>query len=74
MAIRFETYEVALALVRALRPIVARIRMHDPDLARQLVRSGSSVPSNVAEGARRRGADRLHHYRIASGSAARATS
>jgi hypothetical protein len=31
--------------------------------------AGSSVPGNIAEGARRAGQDRLHHVRIAAGSA-----
>jgi four helix bundle protein len=66
---RFEVYEIALQMVRALRPAVERIRHHDRDLALQLKRAGSSVPGNIAEGARRAGKDRLHHYRIAAGSA-----
>jgi four helix bundle protein len=33
-------------------------------------RAGSSVPLNIAEGARRTGRDRHHAYRIAAGSAA----
>jgi len=37
-------------------------------LAQQLVRSTSSVPLNIAEGAGRFGRDRLQHYRIAYGS------
>jgi len=59
-------------MVSALRPAVERIRLHDRDLAQQLKRAGSSVPGNIAEiaeGARRAGQDRLHHYRIAAGSA-----
>jgi four helix bundle protein len=66
---RFEVYEMALQMVSALRPAVERIRLHDRDLALQLKRAGSSVPGNIAEGARRAGQDRLHHYRIAAGSA-----
>ena len=66
---RFEVYEMALQMVSALRPAVERIRLHDRDLAQQLKRAGSSVPGNIAEGARRAGQDRLHHYRIAAGSA-----
>ena len=66
---RFEVYEMALQMVHVLRPAVERIRLHDRDLALQLKRAGSSVPGNIAEGARRAGQDRLHHYRIAAGSA-----
>ena len=38
-------------------------------LADQVIRSASSVAANLAEGAGRSGRDRLHHYRIAFGSA-----
>jgi len=66
---RFEVYEMSLNMVQAMRPIHARIRQHDRELAVQVKRAASSVPANIAEGARRQGADRLHHYRIAAGSA-----
>jgi four helix bundle protein len=66
---RFEVYELSLQMVWAMRSAHARIRQHDRDLACQLKRATSSVPANIAEGARRQGADRLHHYRIAAGSA-----
>jgi len=35
----------------------------------QVIRSASSVPANLAEGAGRAGRDRIHHYRIAYSSA-----
>ena len=38
-------------------------------LADQVIRSASSVPANLSEGHGRAGRDRLHHYRIAYGSA-----
>jgi four helix bundle protein len=66
---RFELYELALKMVEAMRPVHARVRQHDRDLAVQVKRAASSVPANIAEGARRQGADRLQHYRIAAGSA-----
>jgi four helix bundle protein len=65
--IMFLAYEVAVQIIRALRPIVAAIRRFDPDLARQIVRSANSVVLNVAEGNRRVGKDRLHLFRIAEG-------
>ena len=38
-------------------------------IADQVIRSASSVPANLAEGRGRSGRDRLHHWRIAYGSA-----
>ena len=38
-------------------------------IADQVIRSASSVPANIAEGRGRTGRDRLHHWRIAYGSA-----
>ena len=38
-------------------------------IADQIIRSASSVPANLAEGAGRSGRDRFHHWRIAYGSA-----
>jgi four helix bundle protein len=67
---KFETYEVSLELIPALRPLVEAIALHDRSLSEQIRRAGSSVPLNVAEGARRSGRDRNHAYRIAAGSAA----
>jgi four helix bundle protein len=66
----FQALQVAHELVGALRSILPTIRLHDPDLASQLRRAATSVTLNLAEGAQRIGRDRLHLYRIASGSAA----
>jgi len=38
-------------------------------LADQVIRSASSIPANLAEGRGRTGRDRMHHWRIAFGSA-----
>jgi four helix bundle protein len=67
---KFETYQLSLDLIPALRPLVAAVAVHDRSLADQIRRAGSSVPLNIAEGARRAGRDRSHAYRIAAGSAA----
>src|SRR5579884_1432586 len=69
---RFEALQLTLDAVAALRSVCAAVAQHDRDLASQLRRAGSSMPLNVAEGARRQGRDRLQHYRIAAGSAAEA--
>ncbi len=66
----FEVFEVAVELVAALRAPATAIAARDADLARQLRRAASSVPLNIGEGNQRRGGDRVHHFRIAAGSAA----
>jgi four helix bundle protein len=66
----FDAYQVSLELIPALRPVASAVALHDRSLADQIRRAGSSVPLNIAEGARRAGRDRLHSYRIAAGSAA----
>ncbi len=66
----FQVLEVALELVSALRAPVATIAARDADLARQLRRAASSIPLNIGEGNERRGGDRVHHFRVAAGSAA----
>ena len=66
---RFQAVEVALQAIAALQPLVTKIARHDRNLAMQLRDAASSMPLNVSEGARREGGDRLHHYRIAAGSA-----
>ncbi len=38
-------------------------------IADQAIRAAASVPANLAEGQGRQGRDRLHHWRIAYGSA-----
>jgi four helix bundle protein len=65
----YETYDVALEFVRALRPLIEKIGRHSRKLKEQLIEAGSSVPMNVAEGRRRNGGDRLHSFRVAAGSA-----
>src|SRR4051812_14055404 len=67
---QFQVLQVSLELIPELKPLVEQIARHDRDLAGQLRRSGSSIPLNIAEGARRVGKDRTHSYRIAAGSAA----
>ncbi len=67
--LRFDVFVVSLEALRGLREHIAAVRAHDPDLCRQLRKAATSVSLNVAEGRRRVGRDRLHLYRIASGSA-----
>ena len=69
MATKFDAYEVSMELIRSLAAPVGVIARFDPDLARQLRRSATSVPLNIAEGNQRVGRDRLHLFRVADGSA-----
>jgi len=57
--------EAAGAALEAVRQVPAPLK----SLADQVVRSASSVPANLAEGNGRTGRDKLHHWRIAYGSA-----
>jgi four helix bundle protein len=62
-------YEVALDLVRALRPVVAQLRSYSPEAADQVERAASSIVLNLAEGGRRHGRDPRRFWDIAHGSA-----
>ena len=66
---RFEVLEIALQAAGTAITIVGRVPTKSRSLADQVVRSASSVPANLAEGHGRTGKGRLHHYRIAYGSA-----
>jgi four helix bundle protein len=65
---RFDALEVGYELIRALRPIVAKLEKRDPDEAKQLRRAASSITRNLAEGNRRQGRDRRHLFNVAFGS------
>ena len=65
----FIAYEVAVDLVRSLRPIVPAIERSDRDLADQLRRAASSIVLNLAEGQRLTKGNKYKHYVIAHGSA-----
>src|SRR5215468_12225354 len=62
-------YEVALDLVRALRPVVAQLRNHSSEAADQVERAASSIVLNIAEGDRRHGRDPRRFFDMAHGSA-----
>lgn len=65
----FVAYNVALDLVRALRPIVEQLRSVSRDLADQIERAGTSIVLNLGEGNRRTGKDRRRFFVTAHGSA-----
>ena len=49
--------------------LVLRVPSPLKSIADQVIRSASSVPANLTEGHGRFGRDRMHHWRIAYGSA-----
>ena len=65
----FVAYDVALDLVRALRPVVAQLRKYSSDPADQVERAASSIVLNLAEGGRRHGRDPRRFWDMAHGSA-----
>jgi four helix bundle protein len=56
-------------LRNTIQKIVERLRSKNADAARQIRRAADSVPNNLAEGRKRLGRDRVHHWSIAAGSA-----
>jgi four helix bundle protein len=65
----FVVYNVALELIRTLRPIVAELRHHSSNIADQIERAGTSLVLNLGEGNRRAGKDRRRFFVMAQGSA-----
>ena len=65
----FIAHRKALTAAGLAIRLVATIPTPLKALADQVIRSASSVPANLAEGHGRSGRDRLHHWRIAYGSA-----
>ena len=66
----FVAFELALEVIGSLRELVALVRKHDVNLARQMTASASSVAANVEEANRRTGGDRRYLLKVAAGSAA----
>ena len=65
----FQALEVALELVTALRPLVAKVGRYSKKEAAQLEDAGNSIVRNLAEGRRRNGKDRMFIWTVAGGSA-----
>src|SRR3954470_8283286 len=59
---QFVALDIALQIVVALRDAIGLVGQHDVELAKQIVRSASSIAANVGEGRRRVGRDRLHFF------------
>ena len=66
---RFVVLDLSVEMISMLRPVVAKVGQRDKGLADQIRRAGSSVALNLGESRRRRGGDRGHLIRVASGSA-----
>jgi len=66
---RFNALEKATTAAGIAISLVLRVPAPLKPIADQVIRSASSVPANLAEGAGRIGRDRIHHWRIAYGSA-----
>ncbi len=65
-----QIYDVAIEVVRLVRPIIERIGRRDSNLADQLRRAVTSVPLNLSEGAYSKGGNERARYHTALGSAA----
>ena len=65
----FEALDKATAAAGLAISLAMQVPAPLKPIADQAIRSASSVPANLAEGAGRSGRDRLHHWRIAYGSA-----
>jgi len=66
---RIEILDVALDLVRAVKPIVRKVQTQDAEEARQMRTAVNSIVRNVSEGWERCGKDKTQLYRVAAGSA-----
>ena len=62
-------YRKSISVLQGLGSVARRIARHDPDLARQLRRAGSSVCLNIAEGEHGRGRRGQASFAVAFGSA-----
>ncbi len=66
---RFLALDLSYSVIREVRSPLDSVRRRSERLARQIEDAASSVSLNLGEGQRRQGKDRLHHYRVAAGSA-----
>jgi four helix bundle protein len=62
-------YQVALELIRNLRPVVEQLRVRNKNVAEQLQDAASAIVGNLGEGERRLGGNRRSRYESAQGEA-----
>jgi four helix bundle protein len=62
-------HQVALQMIREIKPLIDRIARHDRSLAKQIQSSSSSVALNIGEGAYSLGGNVIARYSDAAGSA-----
>ena len=62
-------YQVALEVIRKLRPLVEQIKKYDSHLADQLQRAATNTVANLAEGQRRKAGNKRRAYETAHGEA-----
>ena len=62
-------YQVALDLIRSLRPIVEQVRVHNNGCAEQMHRAASNTVHNLGEGQRKRDGNKRLAYERAHGEA-----
>jgi four helix bundle protein len=58
-------YPVMIAMVKAVHALSRKVQRFDPDLARQMRRSSSSVPLNAVEGWYAHGGNRVARFHTA---------
>ena len=64
----FITYQVAIELATALKPVIEELRRHSAEAAKQVERACISIVLNIGEGNRRAGGDRKRFFTMAAGS------
>ena len=62
-------YQVALEVIRQVRPIIEQLKQHDPHLADQLKRAATNTVANLGEGQRRAAGNKRRAYENAHGEA-----
>ena len=61
----FIVYDLALQMLKRLKPVIEQVRRYDRSLADQMQRAGRSVFLNIAEGQSARGKNELARFNTA---------